>query len=315
MHKVLIRCPLTESDQERLRAAGNEVIIGTDDWTNEILDCDAFMVGLDRVTRETMVASQNLKIVSKYGIGTDNIDKAAATELGIVVTNTPGASKIAVGELAIGLMFALRRYIPLHNGWVKTGNWDHLMGTEVVGTTMGIVGLGNIGKEVVTRAKGLGMKVMASDPYWDEAYARQYEVERASLPELFSKADVITLHIPATPETVGMIGERELAMMKPDAILINTARGELVDQDALYQALKSKRLGGAALDVWPKEPPTGNPLLELDSVIATPHTGGETVESRPRLSGMCTDNALDLLGGGKPKHVVNLAVYDGTLRS
>ena len=274
------------------------------------MDCDAFIVGLDRVTRETMEASKKLKIVSKYGIGTDNIDKEAATELGIVVTNTPGASKIAVAELAIGLMFALLRYIPLHNNWVKAGKWDHLMGTELLGKTLGVVGTGNIGREVITRARSLGMRVVAIDPMWDEEFARQHQVERVTLPELLKQADVVTLHVPVTPRTDKMLGVKELAMMKPGGVLVNTARGELVDQDALYQALSTKQLAGAALDVFPTEPPTGSPLLELDNLIATPHTGGETLESRPRLSGMATDNVLEMLRGEWPKHVVNPAVYD-----
>ena len=315
MQKVLIRAPVTESDKDRLAAAGHEVVIGSEDWLTEILDCDAFVVGLDKVSGETMKAAEGLKIVSKYGIGTDNIDKQTATELGIVVTNTPGASKIAVGELAIGLMFALRRFIPLHNGWVKSGKWDHLMGTELVGTTLGVVGIGNIGKEVITRARGLGMQVIAADPFWDADFAELYDVEQVSLPDLLKRSDVVTLHVPATPETVGMIGRAELAMMKSSAVLVNTARGELIDQEALYQALKGGKLAGAALDVWPTEPPTGSPLLELDSVIATPHTGGETVESRPRLSVMATDNVLNLLSGVRPEHVVNPAVYDGPTRA
>ena len=315
MQKVLIRAPVTESDKDRLAAAGHEVVIGSEDWLTEILDCDAFVVGLDKVSGETMKAAEGLKIVSKYGIGTDNIDKQTATELGIVVTNTPGASKIAVGELAIGLMFALRRFIPLHNGWVKSGKWDHLMGTELVGTTLGVVGIGNIGKEVITRARGLGMQVIAADPFWDADFAELYDVEQVSLPDLLKRSDVVTLHVPATPETVGMIGRAELAMMKSSAVLVNTARGELIDQEALYQALKGGKLAGAALDVWPTEPPTGSPLLELDNVIATPHTGGETVESRPRLSGMATDNVLNLLSGVRPEHVVNPAVYDGPTRA
>jgi D-3-phosphoglycerate dehydrogenase len=242
----------------------------------------------------------------------DTVDVKAATELGIVVTNTPGANKVAVAELTIGLMFCLVRQLPQHHAWTKAGKWERRVGLELHGKTLGMMGLGRIGKEVAWRATSLGMKVIAFDLFWDEPFAHKWGIERCSKEDVLGKADILSLHLSLSPETVGIVGEAELAMMKPGAMLINAARGGLVDEQALYKALVSGHLGGAALDVFSKEPPVGSPLLGLDNVILSPHVGGETVEGSQNMSRMVVDNILAVLRGESPPNIVNPDVIGHT---
>jgi D-3-phosphoglycerate dehydrogenase len=222
-----------------------------------------------------------------------------------VVTNTPGANKVAVAELTIGLMFCQVRQLPQHHAWTKAGQWERRVGFELYGKTLGLMGLGQIGKQVAWRATSLGMKVIAFDPYWDEPFAHKWGIERCSKEEILGKADIVSLHLSLSRETGGFIGEAELAMMKPGAMLINTARGGLVDEQALYTALASGHLGGAALDVFAKEPPLGSPLLSLDNVILSPHQAFQTGEAAENMSCMVVDNILAVLRGESPPNTVN----------
>lgn len=319
MYRVVVWCPLSEPQQARLREQGHEVELfsaGTmsrGEIAEHINQFDALIVGLDPIDREILAAGDRLKVVARFGIGLDSVDIQAATELGIAVTNTPGASKVAVAELAIAHMFSLSRQLPQHHASTKAGGWERRLGTELFGKTLGVMGLGNIGKEVARRAVSLGMGVVAYDTYWDDGFAAEWGIERLSKEEVLQEADIVTLHLPMAPETTGFIGRQELEMMKPGALLVNTARGGLVDAQALCDALSSNHLAGAALDVFAEEPPSGSPLLALDNIILSPHLGGETAEAHENLGRLAVDNAMAVLQGERPPNIVNPEVL-GRLR-
>ena len=318
MYRILVWCPLLEDDLALLRQQGYQVerllraeTMAAPALAAHVRGFDALMVGLDPVPAE-MLSGDRLKVVARFGIGVDSVDVEAATAAGVMVTNTPGASKVGVAELAISLMFSLARQLPQHHAWTKAGGWQRQLGFELFGKTLGLVGLGQVGKEVARRAVCLGMRVVAHDIAWDQEFSREYEVKRGSLENVLSQSDFVSLHVPSIPSTIGLMGEKQLKMMKKGAMLINTARGSLIDEEALYNALISQHLGGAALDVFANEPPAGSPLLDLDQVIFSPHQGGETRESFRNYSRMCTDNVLAALGGDRPPNIVNPEVPDQT---
>lgn len=279
-------------------------------------DVDAALVGVDQVTARVIQAGARLKVISKHGVGVDNIDVPAATRAGIVVTGTPGANQVAVAELTVGLILALTRKIPYHDTVVKSGGWNRLMGTELAGKTVGIVGLGRIGKEVVLRLKGFRVQFLAYDVYQDSAFAAEHGVRFVSLDELLAGSDIVTLHAVLTTESRRVIGEKELARMKPTACLVNTARGGLIDEDALYRALAENRLAGAAIDAFADEPPKNSPLLQLgDKIVCAPHMGAQTTETVLRMGLMAAENVVQVLKGARPAGVVNPQVYEQALNS
>ena len=246
-----------------------------------------------------------LRLISVVGTGTDNIDLAAAERLGIAVCNAPGANARSVAEQAIALMLAAARHIPLSDREMRAGEWRHHEGPEIEGKTLGIIGLGAIGRQVARMGNGLGLRVIAWSYSRNEQRARECGAELVERDQLLLQADVVTLHIPATQESRGMIGARELAMMKPGAILVNTARGALVDEPALLVALRSGRLGGAALDVFAEEPlPGDSPLFGLDNVVLSPHAAWMTHEALARLIQIPIDNALEFIAGS-PRNILN----------
>jgi D-3-phosphoglycerate dehydrogenase len=271
-----------------------------------IRDADGAILGLDEVTAKVIEAGRELKVLSRYGVGVDAVDLKAATAAGVVVTNTPGTNHIAVAELTLGLMLSVARRIPQHNNIAKAGEWKRVTGTELTGKTLGIIGLGQISREVIQRALAFDMHVLVSTGYPDKAL----KVEYVPLERLLAESDFVSLHCSLTPERVNLIGEAQLRSMKPTSYLINTARGELVDEGALYRALKEGWIAGAASDVFVEEPPRGSPLLELDSFIATPHTGANTRESVLRMGVLAVENALQVLRGERPAYVVNPEVYE-----
>jgi D-3-phosphoglycerate dehydrogenase len=239
----------------------------------------------------------------------DRVDLEAATAAAVVVTNTPGTNHIAVTELTLGLMLSLARRIPQHNRSVKEGSWERVRGTELAGKTLGIVGLGWISKEVIRRASPFDMKIVVQTGYPDKELADEYGVEYLSLEHLLKEADFVSLHCAFTPERADLIGEKELRAMKPTSYLINTARGELVDEGALLRALQEGWIAGAAMDAFKEEPATASPLVRLDNFIATPHIGAATYESILRMGTLAVENALQVLRGERPPHVVNPGVY------
>lgn len=235
-------------------------------------DVQAIITGLEPIGRTVMEAAKGLKVVIKHGIGVDNIDLEAARELGICVANTPGANKEGVADFAFGLMLAAARKIPQADRSIKEGRWEGFFGSSVYGRTLGIVGMGAIGKAMAMRAKGFSMKILGYDPFWDEAFAAQNGIRRCTLEEILKESDFITIHVPLMKQTENLIDEPQLRMMKKSAFLINAARGGIVNEKALYTACKEGWIAGAGLDAFSKEPvDTDDPLPKLSNVIATAH--------------------------------------------
>ncbi|MDQ7841945.1 MAG: phosphoglycerate dehydrogenase [bacterium] len=275
-----------------------------------IAECDGAIIGTEPITARVIAGAPRLRVLSRFGVGVDSVDLEAATAAGVVVTTTVGANATAVAELVIGFVFSLARGIPRYDARTKRGDWRREVGVEIAGKTLGIVGLGRIGTEVALRARALGMRVIYSDPVRP---AREEEAAlgatHLALPDLLRESDFVSLHAPLAPETVRMIGARELALMRQSAYLINTARGQLVDEAALCEALRKGQVAGAGLDVREVEPSQADDLLCLDSVILTPHTGSQTREAICRMSVMAAENVVRVLGGERPEGVVNPDVY------
>jgi D-3-phosphoglycerate dehydrogenase len=264
--------------------------------------CDGVILGLDSCDASVIERADRLRVISRYGAGFDAVDLQAAARKGIVVTNTPGANQNGVAELTIGLLFALARNIPAVANAAKEGVWQRKPGWELAGKVLGVVGFGAIGCSVARKALALGMKVLAYDPIWNGDMG---DVERVSLEALLARADVITLHCALTPETTNLINTATIGQMKKGVYLINTARGELVDEDALLEGLQSGQVAGAAADVFRHDPPTDSPLLKLENFIATPHIGATTRESVERMAIQSARNLVAVLQGEHCDHIVN----------
>ena len=299
-----------------LEEAGCEVIMRASDITlteRDILplvgDVDAILAGAEPITARVIAAAPRLKIIARRGVGYDAVDLPAATARGIVVTITSGVLSEAVADHAFALLLAVARRIPQFDGIVKGGGWDRTPGVDVFGKTLGIVGFGAIGRAVARRAAGFGMRVLAYDVVLDEAAAAAAGCAFCELPELLADSDFITVHVPLMPATRGLIGERTLAMMKPSAILINTSRGDVVDEAALIKALRGGRLAGAGLDVFHDEPVRDRSLVELHTVVATPHVAAHTHETQTRVECASAEAIVTALRGERPPHVVNPDVY------
>jgi D-3-phosphoglycerate dehydrogenase len=268
-------------------------------------DIDAAIIGLDVWDERVFKLAPKLKIISKFGVGVDNIDVAKAEEYGIKVSNVPGGNSNAVAELAIGLMLGTLRNITIQNQAVKKASWDQRVGWELRGKTVGLLGFGNIAQLVASKLMSFGVKLLAYDKYPNTDKARQYDVTLVSLEEVLEQSDVVSMHLPSMPETNRLMSRERFNQMKDGAYFINTARGALVDEEALYEALKSGKLSAAAIDVFEQEPAAAdNPLLTLDNLITLPHTAAETYETY-RTVGMTTAKAtLDVLAGNNPHNWV-----------
>jgi phosphoglycerate dehydrogenase-like enzyme len=256
------------------------------------------IVGVDPLSEKVLSSCRDLKVISKYGVGMDNIDLQAAEKLNIKVVSAVGSNNISVAELAIALIFEAARKVSILSANVKNGGWSRVQGIELTGKTIGVIGGGQIGKEVAKRGKGLCMDVLLYDPYYkDFEYLMQQGITLChSLKQILSLSDVVSLHLPLTPETRLMINQDTLKMMKSSAILINTSRGELVDEDSLYTALKENTIAFAAQDVFSKEPPSPDEkLLTLDNFILTPHAGAYTAEGIEKMALYSTRNLINML--------------------
>ena len=302
---------------ERLKCLGDFVHYETmpadgDELAGRLLGAD-IVVNVQRFNafdRALFERLPRLRLISIFGTGTDKVDLTAATELGIVVTNTPAATSISVAELNMGLLLDVARSISLSDHKVREGVWGSQFGMQLRGKTIGLIGLGAIGAEVARIALAFGMKVIGWSFSDDPARASRLGLELVDLDELLRTADVVSLHVRNTPEAAGMIGRREIDLIKPGAILINTARAAIVDQDALLEALNSGRIAGAGLDVHMEEPlPPGNPWVELENVVLTPHAGAMTQDAFDREVTIGVDNVTAFLEG-EPTNVVNPAVMD-----
>lgn len=306
--------------QEILHNSGYEIVdspydrsLKADELIPLITDVDGAILGVDEVTAEVFAQAKNLKVISRHGVGYDSIDLRAATEHGVVVAITVGANNVVVAELAMGLILSLARMIPYHDRVVKSGKWNRITGIELMGQTLGIVGMGRIGREVAVRAAAFGMRILYYDPVAppEEMVAAVGAIYR-SFDDLLAESDIVTLHLPVMPQTRGIMGREAFTKMKPTAMLVNTARGALVDEAALYETLSQGKLAGAASDVFNVEPCNpDNPLLTLDTFIAAPHMASDTLQTGLRMGLMASENALKVLRGERlpDNMVVNPEVY------
>jgi D-3-phosphoglycerate dehydrogenase / 2-oxoglutarate reductase len=312
MVRVLIAEPLADAGVELLRAhfeVDAHDALDRAELLARVADADALVVrSATQVDAEVLAAGRNLKVVGRAGIGLDNVDVNAATRLGVMVVNAPQSNVISAAEHTVALILAQARNIPQADAALREGRWERsrFQGAELYGKTLGIVGLGRVGALVAQRLNAFGMRVIAYDPYVSRDRAAQMGVELASLVEVLTRADVVTVHLPKTSETTGLIGERELAAMRPGARLVNTARGGLVDETALAKAVESGHLGGAALDVFSEEPTTQSPLFQLDRVVVTPHLGASTAEAQDKAGVAIAEQLILALTGQFVPNAVNV---------
>jgi len=265
----------------------------------------ALLAGAEPIPREVLTASSNLRMVQKHGVGVDNIDLGAATELGIAVANAPATNTDAVADLTVGFMLALLRSIFPAADSTRAGKWERFVGRELGSITVGVVGTGQIGRSVIRRLSGFRPRILAFDVYQDAALSEKEGFEYVPLDQLLLESDLVTLHVPLMDATRKMISEKKLRLMKPTACLINIARGELVDEEALAEALASGGLAGAGVDVFATEPPQSSPLLKLKNVIATPHIGAYTSEAMETMATRCAETVVAVLAGNLPENVLN----------
>jgi D-3-phosphoglycerate dehydrogenase len=268
-------------------------------------DCDGFLAGLDYITENVIKACPKLKVISRYGVGYDRVDIKAARRAGIVVTNTPGVNAQSVGELAFGLIISLARRIPFLDYQTRKSAWVRSIGMELKGKTLGILGLGAIGKVVAKCGQGFGMKVITYDPFIDEDYCKTAGIKSVSCEEVLRQSNVISLHLPLNDETLNYINKDTIEIMQPGVLVVNTSRGGLIHEEDAYEALKTGKLGGLALDTFAVEPPGTSPLFELDNVVVTPHTGAHTEEAIENMAKQAVKNLIDVLSGRDCKHIVN----------
>lgn len=311
MPRILVADPLAEDGLERLRRVGEVTVAGKlseAELVERIPDYDALVVRSEtRVTAPVLEAGRKLRVVGRAGVGVDNIDVAAATRKGILVVNAPRGNIVAAAEHTIALLFALARSVPQADASVKRGEWNRskFVGTEIRGKTLGIIGLGNVGSEVAKRAHGVEMEVIAYDPVVSVERAELFNVALVTLNELLERADFVTIHVPLVDANRHLLGAPELARMKPTARLVNAARGGLVDEAALCDALSSGRLAAAAADVFEQEPAGQSPLFALPNFIATPHIAASTVEAQLSVAYDVAEEVAAVLAGDLPRYAVN----------
>lgn len=316
---VVVTEPIHQRGFEVLERSGDVEVLKSFESRRPLaelaVDANAFLVRVERITRSIIESAGALEVIAKHGVGCDNIDLQAANERGIPVVFTPGANSESVAEHALALMCAMAKRICVADFALKSGvpkNREALVGTELWGKTLGVIGLGRIGSEVARKCHAaFGMRVVGFDPFVTVPQAQDLGVElTGDLERLLKEADFISIHAPLTPATRNLIGEQELRMMRPTSYLVNTSRGGIVDERALYRALTEGWIAGAALDVFVEEPPKrDNPLLQLENVIATPHIGGSTEEAMVRMATAAAEDILRVFAGERPKNVFNPEVY------
>jgi D-3-phosphoglycerate dehydrogenase len=307
--KVLVREPIAEAGIELLRERFEVDVDGNGDLAATIGDYDAIVIrSATKLTADLIERADRLKVIGRAGVGVDNVDVEAATRRGIVVANAPESTVTSAAEHTVGLLVALARNIPQAHAALKQGRWERSAwgGVELEGKTLGVLGCGRIGQQVARRALGLGMRVVAYDPFVAKERFRELGIERVESPdEVLAVAEFLTLHLPLTPETRGFLGREAIAKLPDGARVINAARGELVDEEALVEALRSGKLAAAAVDVYAKEPYEG-PLLELDNVVATPHLAASTEEAQDRAGVIVAEQVAAALEGGLVTNAVNI---------
>ncbi len=284
-----------------------------------LADADAILIrSATQVDAEAIAAAKQLKVIARAGVGLDNVDIKAATEAGVMVVNAPTSNIVSAAELTIGHILSLARHIPAASGALAEGQWKRskYTGVEIFEKTIGIIGLGRIGALITARMQAFGVRVVAYDPYVTAARAQQLGVTLLSLEDLLAESDFVTIHMPKTPETTGMIGAEQLKLMKPTAFVVNVARGGLIDEDALHDALVAGTIAGAGLDVFVNEPPTGSKLLGLPNIVTTPHLGASTDEAQEKAGVSVAKSVRLALGGELVPDAVNVAggVIDPSVR-
>src|SRR5947207_5670885 len=309
--KVIVADKISERGVKLLKAqAGwNTVLTTNETLEREVADADALIVrSATKVTADLLAKAPELRAVGRAGVGVDNIDLEAATKRGVLVMSTPGGNAVSVAEHTFALLLSLARQVPRLDKAIHEGRWEKssAAGTEVRGKTLGLIGLGRIGSEVAVRAEAFDMRVLAYDPFISEAAAREMSVELVPLDQLLAESDFVSLHTALSPATQKLISAANIRKMKSSARVINTARGELVDEAALAEALKSGKLAGAAVDVFAEEPPKNSPLVGLPNVIATPHVAGSTAEAQEEVGTQVAVQIKDYLAEGIIRNAVNL---------
>jgi D-3-phosphoglycerate dehydrogenase len=312
--RILVSETLAEGGLATMRAAGHEVDVRTGLTPEELIavigGAQALVVrSATEVTSELLDAGRDLVVVGRAGVGLDNVDVAAATDRGVMVVNAPESNILSAAEHAVALMLAQARNIPQAHAALVAGRWERSKweGVELHGKTLGIVGLGRIGALVAQRAQAFGMRLVAHDPYVSDQRAKQMGVELLGLEQLMVESDFVTIHLPKNPETTGLIGKDLLAHAKPSLRIVNAARGGVLDEDALAEAIASGRIAGAALDVFAKEPCTSSPLFELSSVVVTPHLGASTEEAQDKAGEQIAEQIVLALAGDFVPYAVNVA--------
>jgi len=307
--KVIVADKISERGVELLKKSGLNTVVTTKETIGaELADADALIVrSATRVTRDLLEKAPKLRAVGRAGVGVDNIDLPEATKRGVLVMSTPGGNAVSVAEHTFALMLALARQVPKVDAGLREGRWEKSSsGTELRGKTLGLIGLGRIGGEVARRAEAFDMRIVAYDPYISESAAKELQVELVNLDRLLAESDFISLHTALSPATQNMINAKSIGKMKKSARIVNAARGELIDEAALAEALKSGRLAGAALDVFVEEPPKNSPLIGLPNVIGTPHIAGSTAEAQEEVGTQVAVQIRDYLTEGIIRNAVNL---------
>ena len=315
--KVLIADAINEKGIENLKEVA-EVVVDTSITPEELADTiheyDGIIVrSRTKLTADLIKKADNMKIIARAGVGVDNIDLNAATEKGIMVVNSPESTSVTVAEHTMGLILSMARKISIADKSVKEGKWEKkkFMGVELRNKTLGVIGMGRIGSQVVNRCKAFGMDAMAYDPYLPEEVAKQMGVELTDLETVLKNADFITIHVPLTPETKHSISAEQFEIMKDTAYIVNCARGGIIDEDALYDALVNNKIGGAALDVYEEEPPAeDSKLFELDNIVLTPHIAASTKEAQRDAAIIVADEIIELANGKAPRNVLNMPRID-----
>ena len=320
--KVLITATsfseVTREPEERLIAAGHEIVhnpYGRPMTAEEVAPLlegvDGCAAGVDDFSAPAFARADRLKVIARHGAGLDNVDVAECTRKGIAVANVPGANAEAVADMSFALMLAVARNIPAGDRTTKAGQWENSYGQDLYRKTLGVLGLGRIGKGVARRGRGFDMRILAFDPYLDEEFAAQFGVERAdSIEQVMTEADFVSVHMPLGDETRGIIDAEKIALMKPTAILVNTARGAIVDEEALADALEEGRIFGAGLDVYATEPPTKSRLLRCPRTATMPHVSSNTTGALLAMGNGVVDAIMAVFSGTPPEHCANPEVFE-----
>lgn len=317
-HKILVSDPISEEGLKSLLDHDEfEVTIQTDlseeELVNQIGDYEGLIVrSQTQVTEKVIQAASQLKVIARAGVGVDNIDIEAATLKGILVINAPDGNTISATEHSIAMILAMARNIPQAHQSLRNKEWNRkaFRGIELYGKTLGVIGAGRIGLGVAKRAQSFGMKILAFDPYLTEDKAKSLDIQSATVDEIAENADFVTVHTPLTPKTRGIIGEAFFKKAKPNLQIINVARGGIIDEDALVNALNNDLIDRAAIDVFEHEPPTDSPLIEHDKIIVTPHLGASTVEAQEKVAVSVSEEIVDILTKGTVEHAVNAPKMD-----